>query len=90
MAALISIGNLGGIASSNIFMASEEPEYWTGYGVCLGLVLVAIAAALILRYSFSKDNQRKEAMTEEEVRETFSESELMALGDRSPLFKYTL
>ena len=30
MALLISVGNLGGIAGSNIFIASEAPKYPAG------------------------------------------------------------
>ncbi|EHK21887.1 uncharacterized protein TRIVIDRAFT_53333 [Trichoderma virens Gv29-8] len=32
MAHLICMGNLGGIAGSNVFLSQEAPHYWTGYG----------------------------------------------------------
>ncbi|KNB10785.1 hypothetical protein FOXG_10913 [Fusarium oxysporum f. sp. lycopersici 4287] len=90
MAVFMSLGNLGGIAGSNIFLEEEKPQYRTGYGFCLGMVLAAMVATCTLRYSWGKDNKAKAAMSENEVRATYSDSELFRMGDRSPLFKYAL
>jgi hypothetical protein len=35
-------------------------------------------------------NNRKSKMTIEEIRAKYTEQELMDMGDKSPLFKYTL
>ncbi|KAF5264475.1 hypothetical protein FOXYS1_4738 [Fusarium oxysporum] len=76
MAVFMSLGNLGGIAGSNIFLEEEKPQYRTGYGFCLGMVLAAMVATCTLRYSWGKDNKAKAAMSEDEVRATYSDSEL--------------
>ncbi len=46
--------------------------------------------ALLLELSYKIGNDKKAKMTEEEVRSMYSEDELLKMGDRSPLFKYTL
>ncbi|KAK5736137.1 hypothetical protein LTR17_007659 [Elasticomyces elasticus] len=94
MALLISVGNFGGIAGSNVFIASEKPSYPTGFGVGLAICCLAIIMAGILRVIYSKENARRRKLIEEEgeeaIRARYSEQELLDLGDRSPFFIYTL
>lgn len=90
MAHLICMGNLGGIAGSNIFLSREAPHYWTGYGFILGIDCAAFATCLFLRYKFKRINRNRDLLTEEDVRAQYSESELLQLGDQSPYFRYTL
>ena len=90
MAALIGGGNLGGIVGSNIFLEQEAPQYWTGYGVCLAISLLAIVATLILRRAYLRDNLARDQMTEAEIRAKYTDAQLAELGDRSPYFRYTL
>ncbi|KAM5349151.1 hypothetical protein ACJ41O_008974 [Fusarium nematophilum] len=90
MATLISVGNLGGIVGSNIFLEEEAPQYWTGYGVCLGIVCMAIASTVVLRKVYQKENAARDTMPETEIREKYTDGQLARLGDRSPYFRYTL
>lgn len=90
MALLISLGNLGGIAGSNIFLERMKPNYWLGYGFCLAVMLMAILAATFLRYEFTRLNRQKLSMTEEEVKAKWTEDELLEMGDKSPFFKYAI
>lgn len=90
MALLISLGNLGGIAGSNIFLERMKPNYWLGYGFCVGIMMMAIATAFFLRWEFMRLNKQKLAMTEEEVRAKWTEEELLEMGDKSPFFKYAI
>lgn len=90
MAILISIGNLGGAVGSNIFLANEAPHYWLGYGFALGIVLAAISMTFVLRAAFLKVNRQRDMIPEAEVRIKYSEQELLDLGDKSPLYRYTL
>lgn len=90
MALQISIGNLGGAIGSNIYLAREAPHYWTGYGVSLTIIVVGIFTAAFLRFKLDRENKRREKMTMEEITAKYTEQELMELGDKSPLFKYTL
>ncbi|GJN71068.1 hypothetical protein PLIIFM63780_002341 [Purpureocillium lilacinum] len=90
MAMLISGGNLGGIVGSNIFLEREAPHYWSGYGVCLAVVLAAIVSVLVLRWRYKKDNTARDKMTLAEIRAKYTDDELVRLGDASPLWRYTL
>ncbi|KAK3071716.1 hypothetical protein LTR53_008145 [Teratosphaeriaceae sp. CCFEE 6253] len=94
MALLISVGNFGGIAGSNIYLAAEKPRYQTGFGVCLAICILAIMMAFTLRIIYGRENAKKRKLIEEEgedaIRARYSEQELLDLGDRSPFFIYTL
>ena len=81
MALLISVGNLGGIAGSNIFIASQAPKYPTGFGVGLGMCCAAIAMAFFLRTLYATENRKRreliETEGEEAIRARYSEQELL-------------
>ncbi|KAH8129262.1 MFS general substrate transporter [Trichoderma asperelloides] len=88
MAHLICMGNLGGIAGSNIFLSQEAPHYWTGYEFILGIYCVAFVTCLILRYTLERINAKRDQMTEEDIREKYGNVNLLDLGDHSPYFRY--
>lgn len=94
MALVISIGNMGGICGSNIYLLREAPKYPTGYGVSLGFIALAMVATLVLRWAFGRENARRDAylaeVGEEGIRAQYSEKELVDMGDRSPFFRYSL
>ncbi|KAK1252004.1 hypothetical protein MKX08_003191 [Trichoderma sp. CBMAI-0020] len=90
MAHLICMGNLGGIAGSNIFLSNEAPHYWTGYGFILGIDCLAFITCLVLRHVLMRINKKRDEMTEEDIREKYGNVDLLELGDRSPYFRYTL
>ena len=94
MALLISVGNMGGICGSNIFLAAQAPRYWTGYGTGLGICLAAIVAALVLRWAYARENKRRDEYmadkSDDEIRSMYSTQELLDMGDRSPFYRYTL
>lgn len=90
VATSIMIGNMGGIVGTNIYIAKEAPNYWTGYGISMAFLLNAIVCTFILRHSWSKENKRRDAISEEEVFATYTEQELLEMGDRSPLYRYVI
>ena len=94
MALLISVGNLGGIAGSNIFIAGQAPKYPTGFGTGLGISIAALIMAFILRKIFDNENKKRrqliETEGEEAIRARYSDEELLQMGDKSPFFVYTL
>lgn len=94
LALLITVGNLGGLIGSNIFLAREAPDYPTGFGTCLAILVMSTTATIIIRIMLKRENARRDAFmegkTEEEIRAQYTEEELMALGDRSPFYRYTL
>ncbi|KAM5343861.1 hypothetical protein ACJ41O_012398 [Fusarium nematophilum] len=90
MAMTISLGNLGGVVGSNIYLAREAPKYWTGYGVSLACSAVGILCTVVLRYVWSRENDKRDKISEAEARAKYTEQELLELGDRSPLYRYVL
>jgi MFS family permease len=94
MALLVTVGNLGGICGSNIFLSKQAPKYPVGFGVCLGVLVCSMAATVVMRYCLKRENQRRDDLMAgrslEEVRLEYTEEELLNLGDRSPFFRYTL
>ncbi|KAF2119655.1 major facilitator superfamily domain-containing protein [Lophiotrema nucula] len=94
MALLIAVGNMGGIMGSNIYMGRELPKYQTGFGVSLGMCLLAIIMTFVVRSAYARENEKRAKLlqenTEDEIRSRYTEQQLLDLGDRSPFFKYTL
>ena len=90
IAYMICLGNLGGIVGSYIFIESESPRYPTGFGSSLGFAAAGVGACLVLETLYHLSNKRRAAMSETEIREKYTDEELDAMGDRSPLFRYTL
>ena len=90
MALLISIGNLAGVIGSNIFVQSEAPRYWAGFGTCLACVVSGQLMSFVLRRSYNKVNKERDKMSVEEVRAKYTDVELLEMGDKSPFFRYTL
>ncbi|KAK6523329.1 hypothetical protein TWF281_001308 [Arthrobotrys megalospora] len=87
---LICMGNAGGIIGSYIYIEKEKPRYPTGFGASFGFAAAGIVAGLILEYCLWSINRKNARFTEEEIREKYTAEELERLGEKSPLFKYTL
>ena len=90
MALLLAGGNLSGVVGSNIFIEAQSPYYWAGYGTCLGTSCAGIIAVFTLRHAYKKINAERDKISEEEIRATYTEAQLLDLGDKSPYFRYTL
>lgn len=86
----ICVGNIGGIIGSYMYLDREEPTYHTGFGLSLAFGGTALLAALVLEVSFMWANKRNSALSEVDIREKYSDEQLLEMGDKSPLFKYTL
>lgn len=90
VALYITVGNLGGIIGSFIFLDSEKPAYPTGYGTSLGLSVAGLAAALGLEAVYWSINKSRANINRDEVYEKYTEEELQDMHENSPLFKYKL
>jgi MFS family permease len=86
----LAAGNFGSLIGTNIFLDSEAPRYQTGYGVALGFICLGLLTSLGLEFTLKVKNKKKETVSEEEVRERYTDEQLDKLGDKSPLFKYML
>ena len=74
----------------DIFLQSEAPSYPTGYGVAMGVSVLGITSATIIMLTFRYNNRQRERLSEEDVRDKYPDDQLAELGDRSPLYRYTL
>ncbi|RYP66377.1 hypothetical protein DL769_006039 [Monosporascus sp. CRB-8-3] len=83
------VGNVGGIVGSFMYLESEKPKYYTGFGLSLAFGGTGIIVALLLEWSYKVANARK-AKISEEARVKYTEEELFDMGDKSPLFKHVL
>lgn len=87
---LVSLGNLGGIPGSFIFKESEAPRYPTAYAASFSVAAAGIVASLVLEFGYWSINKKRAQKSETEWRHVYSDEQLEKMGDRSPLFKYTL
>jgi MFS family permease len=94
VALLVTVGNFGGFIGSNIFLQSQAPKYPAGFGTCLAIICASVGMTIVVRLKLKRENERRDQFmvgkTVEEVKAMYTEEELMLLGDKSPLFRYTL
>ncbi|GLA88991.1 hypothetical protein AtubIFM56815_003459 [Aspergillus tubingensis] len=83
-------GAVSSFIGTNVFLDNQAPHYVVGYGVSLGIIAMGIIAACSLEYALWRLNQHKNGISESEVRETYAPDQLAAMGEKSPIFKYTL
>lgn len=90
LAWLLAAGNLGSIIGTNIFLDREGPQYPTGYGTALAIICLGASCALFMEFCLWRSNKARAKISEAEVRQKYSQEELDAMGEKSPLYKYTL
>ncbi|OAA77210.1 Major facilitator superfamily domain, general substrate transporter [Akanthomyces lecanii RCEF 1005] len=90
IAYMLGIGNVGGVIGSYIYIDGQAPRYPTGFGASFGFAALGILSCLVLECGFWAINRQRAKLSEEEVRAAYTDEELAKLGDRSPLFRYTL
>jgi len=73
-----------------MYLESEKPKYNTGFGLSLAFGASGFIVAFLLEASYKWGNSKKARLDEDEIRAKYSDRELLEMGDKSPLFKYTL
>lgn len=86
----ICMGNTGGVIGSYMYLDQESPTYLTGFGLSLAFGISGLLVACIVELSFVYANRRNGRLSEAEVREKYTDEQLLSLGDRSPLFRFLL
>lgn len=82
-----SVGSLGGIVGSFMYLESQAPRYETGFGLSLALGAYAMLIALLLEWSYLISNARKAKVI---GRTPLGDAKLLLMGDKSPMFKHVL
>lgn len=87
---LVTLGNCGGLIASFIYLDSEKPTYPTGFGTSLAFGASGLVACLLLASSYISHNKKNAAISQEDANAQWGEATLREMGDRSPLFKYSI
>ncbi|EFQ33766.1 major facilitator superfamily transporter [Colletotrichum graminicola] len=87
---LVCVGNVGGLIGSYIYIDKEAPRYPTGFGTSFAFASAGIVAAITLEVLLHRLNKNKALISEEEVRQRYTDEELDRMGEKSPLFKYAI
>lgn len=51
---------------------------------------MAAAAAVALKWAHERENKKRDAMNLDEIREKYSDEDLLIMGDKSPLYRYVV
>ncbi|KXS94702.1 hypothetical protein AC578_10356 [Pseudocercospora eumusae] len=85
----LAAGNSAGFISSNIFVRSEAPRYFVGYGVCIGAMTLQIVATIVFAMGLMWENRRRDR-GERDGRKLLPEREAQNLGDDEPNYRFSL
>lgn len=87
---IVGWGNLNGVVSSNIYLKSESPRFWTGHAVVLTWqVLFLFGGSLFLYLMLGRENKKRLAGERDVWIEGKSAEEVRFLRDERPDFIYT-
>jgi hypothetical protein len=88
LSSVTTVGQLGGVVGSNIYLARESPKYPLGFGLSLSMLFFGgFCVTLVMRALLARENRRRDKISVEEVRAKYTDEELAEMGDKSPLFK---
>ncbi|PCH39068.1 MFS general substrate transporter [Wolfiporia cocos MD-104 SS10] len=93
IAVVTGIGNLGAIASSFIYRQKDSPRYHPGHAANMACCCLLASLSVIGMLEFARLNRAKHAQCAREGIVAGDESrseEFAEMGDRSPLYRYTL
>ncbi|KAH6885642.1 major facilitator superfamily domain-containing protein [Coprinopsis sp. MPI-PUGE-AT-0042] len=88
LAMVIGMGNLGGLASSFIYL--KGPRYFSGHGANIGFLTMAIALSCFAMWKYNQLNKRNERICQEQGIDDSRRDEFRNVGNDSPLFRFTL
>ncbi|KAJ0286121.1 hypothetical protein CBS470a_005995 [Colletotrichum nupharicola] len=88
-----TVNNLAGPtkrAQGNRLYDLSRKYRWDWFGSSFAFAGLGVVACFVLEFLFWNINRKRDKFTEEEIRAKYSDDELQMMGDRSPLFRYTL
>lgn len=88
MAFVTTLANFGGAIGANIYLEKQAPKYPLGFGFSLAVLLTGIISALALKWSLERENAKRDRTPPDQVKQLYTEQELLEMGDRSPLYRY--
>ncbi|KAM0335002.1 hypothetical protein ACHAQA_000036 [Verticillium albo-atrum] len=88
MAIQIGVGNLGGAMASNFYRGEDSPRYILGHALEIGFICAGIIAALILIFSYTAINKKRDRKLRAGEDSQYTAQELSAKGDRALTWRY--
>ncbi|XWW98103.1 hypothetical protein V2A60_006099 [Cordyceps javanica] len=85
----VMLGNIAGIAGSNVFLQSEAPYFHTGYGACVGFMWFGALSAMLMAVLLLRENKLRSKGGRDYLLD-LPEEEQNNLGDGHPAFRFTL
>ncbi|KXL44240.1 hypothetical protein M433DRAFT_155148 [Acidomyces richmondensis BFW] len=89
LAIQVAFGNIGGIIASNVFVRTEAPRYFVGYGVGLAMLLFCGIMSTVFAVGLMLENRARDR-GERSHRLSLDESERNNMGDDDPTFRFSL
>lgn len=87
---VVGWGNLNGVVSSNIYLKSQRPRFWTGHGVVIGYQAVFLMGGTVfMHFALKRENAARRAGRRNAMQDGLTEEEKAIKGDRRPDFIYT-
>jgi len=88
---VVGWGNLNGIVSSNIYIKTEAPHFYTGHGVVLAALTVALLGGTIAMHMLLRiENHKRRSGERDNMHEGKTADQIWVCGDKRPDFIYTL
>ncbi|KAM0493156.1 hypothetical protein ACHAPB_008560 [Verticillium nonalfalfae] len=88
MAIQIGVGNLGGAMASNFYRGEDSPRYILGHALEIGFICAGIIAALILIFSYTTINKKRDRKLAAGEDSHYTAQELSSKGDRALTWRY--
>lgn len=90
MAFQIGVGNFSGAFASNFYRTQDAPKYILGHGLELGFIGLGFVGLGTLFIGYNMSNRLKKKRLNEGYYNSYTDEELMKLGDKNPYFTYRL
>lgn len=90
LAFVMGVGSLGGLTGSFMYDERDSPRFHLAFGLSLGFAIMGLLVVSALVLSYWRTNNKRDKTPEADVKSQFTETQLVDMGDKSPLFRYTL
>jgi hypothetical protein len=88
---VVGAGNVNGVVSSNIFLKSEKPRYYTGHGTVLAYMsLFLLGGTVFMWTALKRENSKRRSGARDNMHAGKTADEIWVAGDNRPDFIYSL
>lgn len=90
MAFQIGMGNFSGAFASNFYRTQDLPRFILGHSLVLGFIALGMVFMLLCIFGYTYSNNKRKRDVAAGKYDSYSDEELLKLGDKSPYFIYRL